>query len=102
MAGDKKREKTKQADGDDKLTRKESEKELAKLHEELVKVQEWVKDKCETICIVFAGRDGAGKGGTSKAITERVSPRLFRVMALPPPSERAKSQWYIPGYLPPI
>src|SRR5205809_4384076 len=100
MAGDKKREKTKQADGDDKLTRKEYEKELAKLHEELVKVQEWVKDKGEKICIVFEGRDGAGKGGTIKAITERVSPRVFRVMALPSPSEREKSQMYVQRYLP--
>src|SRR5437762_450380 len=100
MAGDMKREKTKQADGDDKLTRKEYEKELAKLHEELVKVQEWVKDKGEKICIVFEGRDGAGKGGTIKAITERVSPRVFRVMALPSPSEREKSQLYIQRYLP--
>ena len=100
MAGDKKREKTKQADGDDKLTRKEYEKELAKLHEELVKVQEWVKDKGEKICIVFEGRDGAGKGGTIKAITERVSPRVFRVIALPSPSEREKSQLYIQRYLP--
>ena len=100
MAGDKKREKTKQADGEDKLTRKEYEKELAKLHEELVKVQEWVKDKGEKICIVFEGRDGAGKGGTIKAITERVSPRVFRVIALPSPSEREKSQLYIQRYLP--
>src|SRR5438034_5220643 len=100
MAGDKKREKTKPADGEDKLTRKEYEKELAKLHEELVKVQEWVKDKGEKICIVFEGRDGAGKGGTIKAITERVSPRVFRVMALPSPSEREKSQLYIQRYLP--
>src|SRR5881409_1784093 len=99
MAGDKKREKTKQADGDDKLTRKEYEKELAKLHEELVKVQEWVKDKGEKICIVFEGRDGAGKGGTIKAITERVSPRVFRVMALPSPSDREKSQMYMQRYL---
>src|SRR5947199_10459470 len=100
MAGDKKREKTKQADGEDKLTRKEYEKELAKLHEELVKVQEWVKEKGEKICIVFEGRDGAGKGGTIKAITERVSRRVFRVMALPSPSEREKINLYIQRYLP--
>src|SRR2546430_12834909 len=99
MAGDKKREKTKQADGDDKLTRKEYEKELAKLHEELVKVQEWVKDKGEKICIVFEGRDGAGKGGTIKAITERVSPRVFRVMALPSPTDREKSQLFLQRYI---
>ena len=99
MAGNKKRTKEQQADGKDQLTRKEYEKELAKLHAELVKVQEWAKDKGKKICIVFEGRDGAGKGGTIKAITERVSPRVFRVIALPSPSEREKSQLYIQRYL---
>src|SRR5438309_6685407 len=82
------------------MKRKEYEKELAKLHVELVEVQEWVKHKGLKICIVFEGRDGAGKGGTIKAITERVSPRVFRVVALPAPTEREKSQMYIQRYLP--
>src|SRR5437660_1312225 len=71
-----------------RLKRKDYEKELAKLHVELVKVQEWVKQQRAKICIVFEGRDGAGKGGTIKAITERVSPRVFRVVALPAPALR--------------
>jgi polyphosphate kinase 2 len=83
-----------------KLKRKDYEKELAKLHGELVKVQEWVKHKGLKICVVFEGRDTAGKGGTIKAITERVSPRVFRVIALPAPTEREKSQMYIQRYLP--
>jgi polyphosphate kinase 2 len=82
------------------LGRKEYERELRKLHVELVKLQEWVKQKGLKICIVFEGRDGAGKGGTIKAITERVSPRVFRVVALQAPSEREKSQMYIQRYLP--
>jgi polyphosphate kinase 2 len=82
------------------LKGKEYEKELKKLHIELVKLQEWVKHKGLKICIVFEGRDGAGKGGTIKAITERVSPRVFRVVALPAPTEREKSQMYIQRYLP--
>ena len=84
----------------DKLTRKTYEKELAKLHVELVKLQEWVKRKGLKVCIVFEGRDGAGKGGTIKAITERVSPRVFHVRALPTPTEREKSQMYVQRYLP--
>jgi len=82
------------------LKRKQYEKELRKLHVELVQVQEWVKAKGKKICIVFEGRDGAGKGGTIKAITERVSPRVFRVIALGTPTEREKSQMYIQRYLP--
>jgi polyphosphate kinase 2 len=81
-------------------SRKEYEAELYKLHVELVKVQEWVKATGAKVCIVFEGRDGAGKGGTIKAITERVSPRVFRVIALPAPTEREKSQMYIQRYLP--
>jgi polyphosphate kinase 2 len=84
----------------DKLKRKEYDKELARLHVELVKLQEWVKRKGLKICILFEGRDGAGKGGTIKAITERVSPRTFRVFALPAPTEREKSQMYVQRYLP--
>jgi polyphosphate kinase 2 len=82
------------------MKRKEYEAALAKFHVELVKVQEWVKSSGAKICILFEGRDGAGKGGTIKAITERVSPRTFRVVALPAPTEREKSQMYIQRYLP--
>src|SRR5437016_2503194 len=82
------------------MKRKEYEKELAKLHAALVKLQEWVKHKGLKVCILFEGRDGAGKGGAIKAITERVSPRVFRVLALPAPTEREKSQMYIQRYLP--
>jgi polyphosphate kinase 2 len=82
-----------------KLKRKEYEKELANLHVELVKLQEWVKQEKLKICVVFEGRDGAGKGGTIKAITERVSPRVFRVVALPAPSEREKTQMYAQRYM---
>jgi len=84
----------------EKLKRKDYDKELARLHAELVKLQEWVKYKGLKICIVFEGRDGAGKGGTIKAITERVSPRVFRVVALPAPTEREKSQMYMQRYVP--
>ena len=80
--------------------RREYEKELRKLHVELVKLQEWVQHKGQKICIVFEGRDGAGKGGVIKAITARVSPRIFRVVALPAPTEREKSQMYVQRYLP--
>jgi len=85
---------------DKKLKRKDYDKRLAKLHGELVKLQQWVIHKGLKICIVFEGRDGAGKGGTIKAITERVSPRVFRVVALPAPTDREKSQMYIQRYLP--
>jgi polyphosphate kinase 2 len=82
-----------------KLKNKEYERELAKLHVELVRLQEWVKHKGLKVCIVFEGRDGAGKGGVIKAITERVSPRVFRVVALPAPTEREKSQLYVQRYI---
>jgi len=82
-----------------KMKRKAYEQELRHLHGELVAVQEWVKTSGAKICIVFEGRDTAGKGGTIKAITERVSPRVFRVIALPAPTEREKSQMYIQRYL---
>jgi len=75
-------------------------KELERLHGELVKLQQWVVAKGLKVCVIFEGRDGAGKGGTIKAITERVSPRIFRVVALPAPTEREKSQMYIQRYLP--
>jgi polyphosphate kinase 2 len=84
----------------EKLKNKVYLKELARLHVELVKLQAWVQQKGIKICILFEGRDGAGKGGTIKAITERVSPRVFRVVALPAPTEREKSQMYLQRYLP--
>ena len=84
----------------EKLSSKQYDRELKKLHVELVKLQEWVKLKGLKVCVVFEGRDGAGKGGTIKAITERVSPRVFRVIALPAPTEREKSQMYAQRYLP--
>jgi len=83
-----------------KLTGKEYDAELKRLHVELVRLQEWVVQNGLKVCIVFEGRDGAGKGGTIKAITERVSPRVFRVVALPAPSDREKSQMYVQRYLP--
>jgi len=84
----------------EKLSRKEYDRELEKLHVELVKLQQWVQLKGLKVCVLFEGRDGAGKGGTIKAITERVSPRVFRVIALPAPTEREKSQMYAQRYLP--
>ena len=83
-----------------KMKRKEYEREMRVLHVELVAMQEWVKASGAKICVVFEGRDTAGKGGTIKRITERVSPRVFRVVALPAPTERQKSQMYIQRYLP--
>ena len=82
------------------LKRKDYEKKLRKLHVKLVELQDWVRHEGLKICIVFEGRDGAGKGGAIKAITARVSPRIFRVVALPAPSDREKSQMYIQRYLP--
>jgi polyphosphate kinase 2 len=82
-----------------KLTGKDYERELARLHVELVKLQQWVVHKGLKVCVVFEGRDGAGKGGTIKAITERVSPRVFRTIALPAPTEREKSQMYMQRYV---
>ena len=83
-----------------KMKRKEYEAELERLQAELVALQEWVKASGAKICILFEGRDSAGKGGTIKAITDRVSPRVFRVVALPSPTEREKSQMYIQRYIP--
>jgi polyphosphate kinase len=83
-----------------KMKNKEYQRELRVLHGELVELQEWVKATGTKVCIVFEGRDTAGKGGTIKAITERVSPRVFRVVALAAPTEREKSQMYIQRYLP--
>ena len=82
-----------------RMKQKDYQHQLRHLHAELVAVQEWVKDAGAKICIVFEGRDTAGKGGTIKAITERVSPRVFRVVALPAPTEREQSQMYIQRYM---
>jgi polyphosphate kinase len=83
-----------------KMKDREYRKELRHLHGELVALQEWVKASGAKVCIVFEGRDTAGKGGTIKAITDRVSPRVFRVVALPAPSERERSQMYLQRYVP--
>ena len=88
-----------EADRPTKMKRKEYEQEMRLLHGELVAVQEWVKATGAKICLVFEGRDTAGKGGTIKRITERVSPRVFRVVALPAPTEREKSQMYLQRYI---
>jgi polyphosphate kinase len=85
--------------GQKKLSEKKYIKRLRKLQAELCKLQEWVKHKGLRAIIVFEGRDAAGKGGTIKAITERVSPRVFRVVALPAPSDREKSQMYLQRYM---
>jgi polyphosphate kinase len=84
---------------EEKLDRKTYEKELRKLQEELCHLQSWVREKGERIIIILEGRDAAGKGGTIKAISERVSPRVFRVVALPAPSDREKSQMYMQRYV---
>jgi len=88
------------ANSTEKLGEKDYQQSLKKLHVELVKVQEWVKHKGMKVCVLFEGRDGAGKGGVIKAITERVSPRVFRVVALPAPTDREKSQMYLQRYVP--
>jgi len=85
--------------GSRKLTRKQYEKELRRLQAELCHLQDWVKRKGLRVIVVFEGRDGAGKGGTIRAITERVSPRVFRTVALPAPSDREKTQIHIQRYI---
>ncbi len=82
------------------MKRREYEEELAKLQVELVKLQQWVKHTGAKICVIFEGRDAAGKGGMIKAITDKTSPRVFRTVALSAPTEREKSQMYIQRYLP--
>src|SRR5215471_15631901 len=81
------------------LKRKKYEKELRRLQAELCKLQDWIKYKGLRVIVVFEGRDAAGKGGTIRALTERVSPRVFRVAALPAPSDREKSQMYVQRYM---
>jgi polyphosphate kinase 2 len=83
-----------------KLKTKKYDKELLRLQEKLCVLQEWVKHKGLRVIVLFEGRDAAGKGGTIKAITERVSPRVFRLVALPAPSDREKSQMYVQRYMP--
>jgi len=93
------KDKQKKQEKKEKLSGKAYAKELTKLQGELVALQEWVKDQRLRVVVVFEGRDAAGKGGTIKAITERVSPRVFRLVALPAPSDREKSQMYMQRYL---
>jgi polyphosphate kinase len=95
----KKNKKDKKKGSKDKLSGKDYLEELERLHGELVKLQLWVVHKGLKVCIVFEGRDGAGKGGAIKALTERVSPRVFRVVALPAPTEREKTQMYMQRYV---
>src|SRR5438034_11543037 len=90
----------KNEDHDRKLKRKQYEKEMNRLQAELCKLQAWVKYKGLRVIVIFEGRDAAGKGGTMKAITERVSPRVFRLTALPAPSDREKSQMHLQRYIP--
>jgi polyphosphate kinase 2 len=97
--GKKDRKKDDEEGADDELSNKDYERALKKLHVELVQLQEWVKKKGLKVVVVFEGRDGAGKGGTIKAITERVSPRVFRVVALTAPTEREQSQMYAQRYM---
>jgi polyphosphate kinase 2 len=85
--------------GSEKLKSKKYEKELRKLQAELCHLQDWVRHKGLRVIVVFEGRDGAGKGGAIRAITERVSPRVFRVAALPAPSDREKTQMYLQRYM---
>lgn len=87
-------------DGKGKMRNKEYLEELRRLQVELCRLQDWVKYKGLRVILLFEGRDGAGKGGTIKAITERVSPRVFRVVALPAPSDREKTQMYVQRYVP--
>jgi polyphosphate kinase 2 len=101
MAKDKDKNKDKGKDnGKEKLSGKDYAKELIKLQGELCELQEWVKAKGLRVIVLFEGRDAAGKGGTIKAITERVSPRVFRLVALPAPSDREKTQMYFQRYMP--
>ena len=84
-----------EGNGNGRLKRKQYEKELGRLQSELCKLQDWVKYRGLRVIVVFEGRDAAGKGGTIRAITERVSPRVFRLVALPAPSDREKGQMYM-------
>ena len=98
MAKSKNKLKNASASAKPPMKRKDYEKDLRKLQVELCKLQDWVKYRGRRVIVVMEGRDGAGKGGTIKAITERVSPRVFRVVALPAPSDREKTQMYMQRY----
>src|SRR5436190_22725159 len=98
MKGDSMSKKSK-SDHNGKMKGKKYVKELRKLQAELCKLQEWVKHQGLRVIIIFEGRDAAGKGGSIRALTERVSPRVFRVVALPAPSDREKSQMYMQRYM---
>ncbi len=98
-AKEKKKKSTKQTPATEKLSAKDYERELCKLQAELVKLQFWIKESKARIVVIFEGRDAAGKGGMIKAITERVSPRVFRTVALPAPTEREKTQVYFQRYV---
>ena len=104
MAKNSKKGKVKKAQGKDKpvakMKRKPYEAELAKLEVELVKLQGWIKAKGLKVAVIFEGRDSAGKGGVIKRITYRLSPRVVRVVALPAPTEKEKTQWYFQRYVP--
>ena len=99
MSKDKKHEAVEAPDASDKISRKQFEKELGKLQVELTRLQTWVKDKGARVIVVFEGRDTAGKGGVISRITARTSPRVFRHVALPTPSDRQKTQVYIQRYI---
>ena len=88
------------AESAEKMRRKDYERELRRLHVELVHLQRWIVQERAKVCIVFEGRDTAGKGGVIKRLTERVSPRVFRVVALPAPNDRERSQMYMQRYVP--
>lgn len=95
-----KKEKTKKKKQNNIIDKKTYEKELLKLQHELVKMQEWIKDKKLKVVVIFEGRDAAGKGGVIKRITEHLNPRTCPVIALPAPTEREKTQWYFQRYIP--
>src|SRR6476469_6326880 len=100
MSKDKKKHEVVEApDASGKISRKQFEEELAKLQVELTRLQTWVKDKGARVIVVFEGRDTAGKGGVISRITARTSPRVYRHVALPAPSDRAKSQLFIQRYI---
>ncbi|MFC4278864.1 polyphosphate kinase 2 [Achromobacter aloeverae] len=100
MAHHKEKDGEQETSGAHRMSQQQYEEELIRLHVELVRLQEWVVHTGAKVCVVFEGRDGAGKGGTIKALTERVNPRVFRVIALPAPTEREKTQMFAQRYLP--
>ena len=99
MAKDRKPRNASEQPGESRLAKKPYERELLRLQEELVKMSEWVKDSGARVVVIFEGRDAAGKGGAIKRITEHVNPRIARVVALPAPTERQRTQWYFQRYV---